>query len=134
VQLGVILQRRAEPVFRRVREAIQAGDLGDLTLGVITMPYLRTQAYYDQAAWRGTWALDGGGVLMNQGIHIVDILVWFMGDPVTIQASGATLHRDIEVEDTVAATLGRVRKSYAGSQRIVMTIIQAARKETARLS
>lgn len=105
VHLGVILQRRAEPVFRRVYEAIQAGDLGELTLGVITMPYFRPQTYYDQAAWRGTWALDGGGVLMNQGIHIVDLLVWFMGDPVEIQSSGATLHRDIEVEDTVAAIL-----------------------------
>jgi predicted dehydrogenase len=105
VQLGVILQRRAEPVFRRVHDAIQAGDLGELTLGVITMPYFRPQTYYDSAAWRGTWALDGGGVLMNQGIHIVDILVWFMGDPVEIQATGATLHRDIEVEDTIAATL-----------------------------
>jgi predicted dehydrogenase len=105
VRLGVILQRRAEPVFRRVHDAIQAGDLGELTLGVITMPYFRPQSYYDSAAWRGTWALDGGGVLMNQGIHIVDILVWLMGDPVDIQATGGTLHREIEVEDTVAATL-----------------------------
>src|SRR5919205_2231446 len=105
VRLGVILQRRMEPVFRRAYEAIQAGDLGELTLGVVTMPYFRPQAYYDQAAWRGTWALDGGGVLMNQGIHMVDVLVWLMGDPVEIQASGATLRRDVEVEDTVAATL-----------------------------
>jgi UDP-N-acetyl-2-amino-2-deoxyglucuronate dehydrogenase len=101
----VILQRRAEPVFQRVHEAIQAGDLGELTLGLISMPYLRGQPYYDQADWRGTWALDGGGVLMNQGIHIVDILVWLMGDPVEIQATAGTLQRDIEVEDTVAATL-----------------------------
>ena len=79
--LAVILQRRTEPAFRRVYEAIQAGDLGDLTLGAITMPYLRAQPYYDQAAWRGTWALDGGGVLMNQGIHIIDVLVWLIGRP-----------------------------------------------------
>ncbi|MCC6180185.1 MAG: Gfo/Idh/MocA family oxidoreductase [Chloroflexi bacterium] len=105
VQLGVILQRRAEPVFRRARAAIQAGDLGELTLGLITMPYFRPQRYYGQAAWRGTWAMDGGGVLMNQGIHIVDILVWLMGDPVEIQATGGTLQRAIEVEDTVSATL-----------------------------
>jgi UDP-N-acetyl-2-amino-2-deoxyglucuronate dehydrogenase len=105
VKLGVVLQRRAEPLFRRVYDAIQAGDLGDLTLGVVTMPYHRPQAYFEQADWRGTWALDGGGVLMNQGIHLVDLLIWYMGDPVSVQAHGGTLHRDIEVEDTLAATL-----------------------------
>ena len=105
VKLGVVVQRRAEPLFKRVYEAIQAGDLGELTLGVVTMPYQRGQAYYDQADWRGTWAMDGGGVLMNQGIHLVDLLVWYMGDPVEVQAYAATLHRDIEVEDTLAATL-----------------------------
>jgi UDP-N-acetyl-2-amino-2-deoxyglucuronate dehydrogenase len=105
VRLGVVLQRRAEPLFRRIRDAVAAGDLGDLTLGVVTMPYHRPQAYYEQAAWRGTWAGDGGGVLMNQGIHLVDLLVWFMGDPVRTSAFAATLQRDIEVEDTLAATL-----------------------------
>jgi UDP-N-acetyl-2-amino-2-deoxyglucuronate dehydrogenase len=105
VQLGVTLQRRATPLFQRIHAAIQAGDLGDLTLGVVTMPYYRPQAYYDQADWRGTWALDGGGVLMNQGIHLVDLLVWYMGDPVQVQAHAGTLHRDIEVEDTLTATL-----------------------------
>lgn len=105
LRLGVVLQRRAEPTFTRVRAAIAAGDMGELTLGVVTMPYQRPQAYYDQAAWRGTWALDGGGVLMNQGIHLVDLLVWYMGDPVAVRATAATLHHQIEVEDTLAATL-----------------------------
>jgi UDP-N-acetyl-2-amino-2-deoxyglucuronate dehydrogenase len=105
VKLGVVLQRRAEPPFQRIHRATQAGDLGELTLGVVTMPYHRSQAYYDQADWRGTWALDGGGVLMNQGIHLVDLLMWYMGDPVHVQAHADTLHRDIEVEDTLAATL-----------------------------
>ena len=105
VRLGVVLQRRAEPLFARIREAIDAGDLGNLTLGVITMPYHRPQAYFEQAGWRGTWALDGGGVLMNQGIHLVDLLIWFMGDPVQVEAYADTLHREIEVEDTLAATL-----------------------------
>jgi predicted dehydrogenase len=105
VKLGVALQRRTDTLFRRIYDAIKAGDLGDLTLGVVTMPYRRPQAYFDQAEWRGTWALDGGGVLMNQGIHLVDLLVWYMGDPVEVHAHAATLHRDIEVEDTLAATL-----------------------------
>jgi UDP-N-acetyl-2-amino-2-deoxyglucuronate dehydrogenase len=105
VRLGVVLQRRADPLFRRIHDALAAGDLGDLTLGVVTMPYHRPQAYYEQADWRGTWEGDGGGVLMNQGIHLVDLLVWFMGDPIAVHAHAATLHRDIEVEDTLAATL-----------------------------
>ena len=104
VKLGVVLQRRAEPLFQRVYRAIKQ-DLGELTQGVVTIPYYRSQSYFDQADWRGTWALDGGGVLMNQGIHLVDLLVWCMGDPTAVQAFGATLHRNIQVEDTLAATL-----------------------------
>lgn len=105
VKLGVVFQRRAEPLFRQMHEAIAGGDLGDLTLGVVTMPYFRSQDYYDSGAWRGTWALDGGGVLMNQGIHIIDLLVWYMGDPVDVLALGGTLQRDIEVEDAMVASL-----------------------------
>jgi UDP-N-acetyl-2-amino-2-deoxyglucuronate dehydrogenase len=105
VRLAVALQRRVDPLFQRIKEAIDAGDLGALTLGMVSLPYFRSQAYYDQADWRGTWALDGGGVLMNQGIHIVDLLIWFMGDPVSIQAEADTLHRDIEVEDVTSAIL-----------------------------
>jgi len=105
VKLGVVLQRRLDPVFRAVKEAIDKGDLGELTLGVATMPYYRTQEYYAQATWRGTWALDGGGVLMNQGIHVVDLLLWYFGDPVEVQARAVTLHHPIEVEDAVVATL-----------------------------
>jgi predicted dehydrogenase len=105
VKLGVLLQRRADPLFSRIHRAIQAGDLGELTLGLVTLPYYRPQAYYDLAEWRGTWALDGGGVLMNQGIHLVDLLIWYMGDPVQVQAHADTLHRRIEVEDTLGVTL-----------------------------
>jgi UDP-N-acetyl-2-amino-2-deoxyglucuronate dehydrogenase len=105
VVLGVVLQRRTDPLFQRIHAAIQAGDLGEITVGLLSMPYYRPQAYYDQAAWRGTWALDGGGVLMNQGIHLVDLLVWYMGDPVEARAYAATLQRRIEVEDTLAASL-----------------------------
>jgi UDP-N-acetyl-2-amino-2-deoxyglucuronate dehydrogenase len=105
VRLGVALQRRYEPIYERVQGAIAAGDLGDLSLGVVVIPYHRPQAYYETADWRGTWLLDGGGVLMNQGIHLVDLLVWFMGDPIAVQARAATLQRKVEVEDTLAATL-----------------------------
>ena len=105
VELGVVFQRRAEPLFRRVREAVEAGDFGRLTLGAVTVPYVRDAAYYAQSAWRGTWAEDGGGALMNQGIHLLDLLLWYLGDPVRVQAEADALAREIEVEDTLAATL-----------------------------
>ena len=105
VQLGVCLQRRAEPLFRRVHDAIHGGDLGEITLGVVTMPYLRDEPYYAQAEWRGTWAMDGGGVLMNQGIHIIDLLLWFLGDPVEVHAFADSRHRSVEIEDTAGAVL-----------------------------
>jgi predicted dehydrogenase len=92
-------------VFQRIQAAIQAGELGELTLGLVNLPYYRPQTYYDQAAWRGTWALDGGGVLMNQGIHQVDLLAWYMGMPVSVKAHALTLQRQVEVEDTLCASL-----------------------------
>lgn len=113
VSLGVVLQRRAEPLFKTVHDAIEARDLGELTLGIVTIPYHRPQSYFEQADWRGTWNLDGGGVLMNQGIHLVDLLIWYMGDPVEVQAYSNTLHRNIEVEDTLAATLRFGNGSFA---------------------
>lgn len=105
VKLGVTLQRRAEPLFARIHDAVEAGDLGELTLGLVTLPYYRSQAYFDQADWRGRWALDGGGVLMNQGIHLLDLLVWYLGEVLDVSAHADTLQRDIEVEDTLVATL-----------------------------
>ena len=105
VQLGVCLQRRAEPLFRRVHDAIHGGDLGEITLGVVTMPYFRDEPYYAQADWRGTWEMDGGGVLMNQGIHIIDLLLWFLGDPVDVHAFADSRHRSVEIEDTAGAVL-----------------------------
>ncbi|MFN8442333.1 MAG: Gfo/Idh/MocA family oxidoreductase [Caldilineaceae bacterium] len=105
VVLAVALQRRTETAYARAHQAIMAGDLGEMTQAAITIPYVRTKAYYGQAAWRGTWAADGGGVLMNQGIHLVDQLVWNMGDPVEVKAHAATLRHAIEVEDTLSASL-----------------------------
>jgi UDP-N-acetyl-2-amino-2-deoxyglucuronate dehydrogenase len=105
VRLGVALQRRTEPAYQAVRSAIAAGTLGRPVLGLAVIPYYRTPAYYQSAAWRGTWAEDGGGALMNQGIHIADLLLWFMGDVEEVQARTATLAHSIEVEDDLSASL-----------------------------
>lgn len=105
VQLGVAYQRRTEPAYGDLRRAVLGGELGSPVLGAVAVPYLRTQAYYDSAAWRGTWAHDGGGALMNQGIHLVDLLLWIMGDVEEVEARMTTASHRIEVEDSVAATL-----------------------------
>lgn len=105
LRLGVTFQRRADPLFRAIKSALEAGALGIPTLLSITMPYYRGQDYYDAAAWRGTYAQDGGGVLMNQGIHLVDLAVWLFGPVARVVAFAATRARHIEVEDTVSVTL-----------------------------
>ena len=106
VRLGVALQRRNDPATRALHDAIRAGELGRLVLGTATVPYFRPQSYYDSAAWRGTWELDGGGALMNQGIHLVDLLLWLMGgEAEVVGASGGAAAHAIEVEDCVVAAL-----------------------------
>jgi len=105
VRLGVTFQRRTEPDYASLRSALQAGELGRPVLALVALPYVRTQAYYDSAPWRGTWDRDGGGVLMNQGIHLVDVLVWLLGDVEEVEARVATAAHRIEVEDVLAATL-----------------------------
>jgi predicted dehydrogenase len=104
VKLGVTLQRRAEEPFMELGSIVEAGHLGRLVTGSVTVPYYRPQEYYEQAPWRGTVEMDGGS-LMNQGIHFVDLLLWCMGDPESACAFARTLTHDIEAEDTIVATL-----------------------------
>lgn len=106
VQLGCIFQSRFAPVNRRVQQAAAAGEFGRLILGDAYVKWYRSQEYYDQGAWRGTWQLDGGGALMNQAIHQVDLLQWIMGPVAWVSAQTDTLAREgIEVEDTAVAVL-----------------------------
>jgi len=102
--VAVISQRRFQPESAAAHRAIS--DLGRITSGIAESTFWRPQEYYDSKPWRGTWALDGGGALMNQGIHAVDLLLWLMGEPVEVLARSACLAHDrIEVEDTVAAVV-----------------------------
>jgi predicted dehydrogenase len=89
-----------------MKRAVEEGRFGKITLGDAYVKWYRTQAYYDSGAWRGTWALDGGGALMNQAIHSVDLLLWLMGDVTEVSAMTDTMtHERIEVEDVAVATL-----------------------------
>jgi UDP-N-acetyl-2-amino-2-deoxyglucuronate dehydrogenase len=105
VKLGVISQLRFAPAIQQVKRALEAKMLGRLVLGDLYMKFNRTQEYYDQGAWRGTWEMDGGGALMNQGIHGVDLLRYLMGPVRSVTAHARTLARKIVVEDTAAAVL-----------------------------
>ncbi|MDE2887152.1 MAG: Gfo/Idh/MocA family oxidoreductase [Gemmatimonadota bacterium] len=106
VKLGCVFQSRTSPDMIRARKAIQDGLLGRMILADAYLKDYRSQAYYRSAGWRGTWALDGGGALMNQGVHGVDLLLWLMGSPVeSVFARAEHKVRDIEVEDTAVANL-----------------------------
>jgi UDP-N-acetyl-2-amino-2-deoxyglucuronate dehydrogenase len=103
-KLGVISQRRWYPPVRRVKEAIDAGKIGNPVLAVVTMLGWRDKAYYDSDAWRGTWKDEGGGVLVNQSPHQFDILLWLMGDVDEVYGIWRNLnHPYIEVDDTAIA-------------------------------
>lgn len=106
VHLGVIFPSRFHEVNQTVKKAIEQGRMGEPVIGNAYVKWNRSQAYYESAAWRGTWALDGGGALMNQGIHSVDLLQWFMGPVKTVHAFAANRrHKNIEVEDTIVAAI-----------------------------
>ncbi len=106
VTLSAIFPSRFHESSRLLKRAVDKGRFGRLTVGDAYLKWYRTQQYYDSGAWRGTWALDGGGAVMNQGIHSVDLLIWLMGPVAEITAHTATLAHDrIEVEDVCVATL-----------------------------
>jgi UDP-N-acetyl-2-amino-2-deoxyglucuronate dehydrogenase len=102
----VISQHRFDPATETTLAAVRRGELGRLTSGIAAIDWWRGQSYYDSGDWRGTWELDGGGALMNQGVHTVDLLVAALGRPVEVFAYTGTLaHRRIEVEDVAVGVV-----------------------------
>ncbi len=102
--LAAVLNRRFHPGMDAFKKAADEGRFGQLTNASAYVKWYRDQAYYDSAGWRGTWALDGGGALMNQSIHTVDALLYLAGPVKSVQANTACLaHERIEVEDIVVA-------------------------------
>jgi UDP-N-acetyl-2-amino-2-deoxyglucuronate dehydrogenase len=102
----VISQHRFDPATETTLAAIDRGELGRLTSGIASIDWWRGQSYYDSGDWRGTWDLDGGGALMNQGVHTVDLLVAALGRPVEVFAYTGTLaHQRIEVEDVAVGVV-----------------------------
>jgi predicted dehydrogenase len=113
--LGMICQRRFFEPCQRIRQAIDAGKLGRPILGTVTMFGWRDAAYYRSDPWRGTWQGEGGGVLVNQAPHQLDLLLWYMGEIEEIFGYWANLnHPMIEVEDT-AVTVIRFKNGGLGN-------------------
>ncbi len=106
VRLGVISQRRWYSPVLRVKNAIDSGKIGKPVLATVTMLGWRDQAYYDADEWRGTWDMEGGGVLVNQAPHQLDLMLWFMGDVDELYGLWRNLnHPYIEVDDTAVAII-----------------------------
>lgn len=118
VQLFVVKQNRLNPPIQLLRRAVEKGRFGRLFVANCTVRWTRPQEYYDQAPWRGTWALDGGA-FMNQASHYVDLLQWLMGPVESVVAKTATLARRIEAEDTGAAVI-RFKSGAIGVMEVTM--------------
>jgi UDP-N-acetyl-2-amino-2-deoxyglucuronate dehydrogenase len=104
VKLFVVHQNRYNLPIIKAREALRQGRFGKLVLGTVRLRWTRDQAYYDSESWRGTWAHDGG-VFMNQAVHHIDMLSWFMGDAQSVRSMAATRLVDIQCEDTGVAII-----------------------------
>jgi len=113
VKLGVVFQDRFKPHARRLKQLIEEGALGRILLAEARVKWYRPPDYYGKSRWRGKWELDGGGALMNQGIHTVDLLLWLLGELARVQAVTATLLHSIETEDTALALLEFTRGTLA---------------------
>lgn len=105
-KLSIICQHRFDTASGRVKQAIEQGRLGKIVACDATVKWWRTQGYYDSGDWRGTWAMDGGGALMNQGIHTLDLMLWLAGPVKSVYAQTRTAaHERIEVEDVCVAVI-----------------------------
>ena len=105
VKLGVMFQDRVKPGILQLREWISTGAIGRPLIADARVKWYRPPEYYSQSRWRGTLALDGGGALINQAIHTVDLLLWLLGDVTRVQARTAIALHEIEGEDTALAIL-----------------------------
>ncbi len=105
VKLGVFFQDRCKPDIVRLKRAVDSGTLGRPILADARVKWYRPADYYAKSHWRGTWALDGGGALINQAVHTLDLMLWIFGEVVRVQAASRTALHDIEAEDTLTAML-----------------------------
>ncbi len=113
IKLGAVFQSRFNPAVMTLKRLVDNGLLGKIYSGSAYIKRYRSQEYYDSGGWRGTWQVDGGGCLMNQGIHFIDLYQWFLGKPSKITAVTQTVGRNVEVE-TLALAMVEFAEGHAG--------------------
>ena len=102
-KVGVIHQNRNNADMAPILDAVRSGRIGDLYYGEFEVKWFRTQEYYDAGGWRGTWEMDGGGSLMNQAVHTVDLMQWIMGDVKAVTSKMGIYNHKISTEDFTAS-------------------------------
>ena len=112
--LGCVFQHRFDVSTRIVKDAIASGRMGRILHANAYLKWYRSQEYYDAGGWRGTWAMDGGGALMNQSVHYIDLLQWLTGGVASVKAYTGTLNHRIETEDDAVAAV-RLRDGGVGT-------------------
>lgn len=130
VALAVIYQSRFIPGIQKLKEELDKNTIGKLFMGNAFINWFRNQDYYDSGVWRGTLALDGGGVLINQAIHTIDLLQWFMGDVESVYGTTATMtHERMEGEDNAVAVI----RFKSGAMGIITASTSVQPAQTRRL-
>ncbi len=130
VKLFVVHQNRYNPPIVKAREALEQGRFGRLVLGTVRLRWTRDQAYYDSESWRGTWAHDGG-VFMNQAVHHIDMLTWFMGNVESVRSMAATRLVKIEAKTPASPSSGSTPARWACSRRRPATRPRISRARSA---
>ena len=112
-RLAGIFQNRWSDANRAIKSAAQQGRFGKLAWAGCFTPWYRPDKYYEEGGWRGTWKLDGGGAIMNQSVHAIDLLQWIVGPVKSVSAyASSRIHPKIEVEDTASAALEFANGAY----------------------
>lgn len=103
MKAGVVHQNRNNICMKPMKDAIDSGRIGKLFMGTFEVKWYRDQAYYDNGGWRGTWEMDGGGSLMNQAVHTVDLMQWLMGDVESVTSTMGIYNHNIRTEDNTVS-------------------------------
>jgi len=130
VKLGVVFQNRTNPLLLYIKDMITKGEVGDMLRAHLTYLCYRSQSYYQSASWRGKWKSEGGGVLINQAIHFIDIFQWLVGiRPLRLYSFASRLAHNIEVEDIAVAILEFENRALGSIQVSSIEVPQQTRIE-----
>jgi predicted dehydrogenase len=129
LKLGVVFQYRTFPVYREIKQLIEYGEIGKIYRINMEACTFRTQAYYESDSWRGKWATEGGGALINQTIHNIDLLQWLVGKPARLMGQIDTMYHSAEVEDIASAAIKFENGAHGTLQVSIVDAIEATRLE-----